>query len=252
MVWKFVVDGNQHAKNADAMENHFELGRIGPSRSGVINKSLANEKEKSQEASCGRVIDENADNADDEGTHFYKTSGICSKQTTAFLVVMAIVVVLTQVTSFAADKATVMPVTYIQKNTAVDDADSMISIHTDSIDTKKSKTNYLLRNAGRLLSSQLKEPSSTRAPAAQHERQARKIDYSCKEASDCTVRQVGNCCGTFMECVNAEYIPDLKNPCDDEDEAIMCEWFGWFDIDECICHKDICVGTQVPLHIPIP
>jgi len=68
------------------------------------------------------------------------------------------------------------------------------------------------------------------------------IDYSCSTAADCAVKNVGNCCGSYMACVNMGFVPDLaavKDAC--QGMASIC---GWADISYCICQAGRCEGQQ--------
>jgi hypothetical protein len=65
------------------------------------------------------------------------------------------------------------------------------------------------------------------------------IDYSCEQASDCAVKDVGNCCGYFPRCVNIDS-PTPRPECSD-DVGGVC---GWPDISHCECVENTCRSMQ--------
>jgi hypothetical protein len=67
-------------------------------------------------------------------------------------------------------------------------------------------------------------------------------DYTCSTAADCTVKNVGNCCGQYNACVNTAFVPDLeavKAAC-----SGMASTCGWSDINYCVCTAGRCEGKQ--------
>jgi hypothetical protein len=60
------------------------------------------------------------------------------------------------------------------------------------------------------------------------------IDYSCETDSDCEIKNVGNQCGYFPECVNKNFVP---NP--PELDSIIC---GFPSIESCECVESKCIG----------
>lgn len=71
-------------------------------------------------------------------------------------------------------------------------------------------------------------------------------DLSCSQHSDCVVKNVGNCCGYFPECVNKNYCADydrVQDWCRDNSMASIC---GFPVIHACICNQDTgtCEGAQ--------
>mmetsp|Transcript_10428 Transcript_10428/g.16009 ORF Transcript_10428/g.16009 Transcript_10428/m.16009 type:complete len:168 (+) Transcript_10428:70-573(+) len=71
-------------------------------------------------------------------------------------------------------------------------------------------------------------------------------DLSCSQNSDCAVKNVGNCCGYFPECVNQNYCADydrVQDWCRDNSMASIC---GFPEIHACICNQDTgtCEGVQ--------
>lgn len=61
------------------------------------------------------------------------------------------------------------------------------------------------------------------------------IDYSCTVDSDCEIKNVGNLCGGYPECVNKNFVP---NP--PELDSMIC---GFPSIDGCKCIAGKCEGT---------
>ncbi len=65
-------------------------------------------------------------------------------------------------------------------------------------------------------------------------------DRSCRLASDCAVRNVGNCCGYFPACVNKDAKVDpeaVRAQCAREGMSSVC---GWKDIQACDCVQGQC------------
>lgn len=69
-------------------------------------------------------------------------------------------------------------------------------------------------------------------------------DRSCRLASDCTVRNVGNCCGYAPACVNkdAQVDPEaVRAQCAREGLSSVC---GWQDIQACDCVQGQCSAVD--------
>ncbi|MGJ4729901.1 hypothetical protein [Luteimonas sp. SDU101] len=69
-------------------------------------------------------------------------------------------------------------------------------------------------------------------------------DRSCRLASDCTVRNVGNCCGYFPACVNkdAEVDPEaVRAQCERDGLSSVC---GWQEIEACDCVQGQCTASN--------
>ena len=71
-------------------------------------------------------------------------------------------------------------------------------------------------------------------------------DASCRVASDCEVKNVGNCCGYFPACVNKDATVDpdaVRAQCERSGMASVC---GWQDIQSCDCVQNQCraVGSS--------
>ena len=58
------------------------------------------------------------------------------------------------------------------------------------------------------------------------------IDYSCSVDDDCSVKNVGNCCGYYPKCVNVNFEPDPSKACPGTGMAGIC---GWSEISRCTC-----------------
>ncbi len=67
------------------------------------------------------------------------------------------------------------------------------------------------------------------------------INTSCQTDSDCTVKDVGNCCGYYPACVNASAVTDpesVRRQCEKDGMASVC---GFEDISACQCRESVCV-----------
>lgn len=68
-------------------------------------------------------------------------------------------------------------------------------------------------------------------------------DTSCQVARDCAVKNVGNCCGHFPACVNADAVVDpeaVRAQCERDGMASVC---GWSEIQSCDCVDNRCQAT---------
>ncbi len=66
------------------------------------------------------------------------------------------------------------------------------------------------------------------------------IDRSCQQDSDCTVKDVHNCCGYYPACVNKAAVTDaarVQRLCAESSLAGVC---GFPDISDCACLKGAC------------
>ncbi len=62
----------------------------------------------------------------------------------------------------------------------------------------------------------------------------------CNTDVDCEIKNVGNCCGYFPQCVNANYEPNLtkvQEVCFEEGIVSVC---GWEEIKGCKCVDNQC------------
>ncbi|MFD0739947.1 hypothetical protein ACFQZQ_11740 [Lysobacter koreensis] len=67
-----------------------------------------------------------------------------------------------------------------------------------------------------------------------------KVDSSCRSDADCTVKDVGNCCGYFPACVNVNSPTDPKGvqaQCAKSGMASVC---GFQEISGCQCVQGQC------------
>lgn len=69
------------------------------------------------------------------------------------------------------------------------------------------------------------------------------IDYSCRTDADCTVKNVGNCCGYYPACVNVDSPTDpegVQRQCAKDGMVSVC---GWAEISSCSCVQGRCQGN---------
>ena len=69
------------------------------------------------------------------------------------------------------------------------------------------------------------------------------IDRSCKADTDCAVKDVGNCCGYYPECVNVNAVlkPEIvRNYCAEMKMAGVC---GFPSIESCACVNNACAPS---------
>ena len=82
------------------------------------------------------------------------------------------------------------------------------------------------------------------APACAATTDAMTPDRSCANNSDCVVKDVGNCCGHYPQCVsrNAKVDPEaVRKECEASGLSGVC---GFMDIESCACQQGVCV--EVP------
>jgi len=63
--------------------------------------------------------------------------------------------------------------------------------------------------------------------------------YACQTNNDCTIRDVGNCCGYYPRCANANAI--FTPPSCSGGQAGVC---GFPAIDSCTCRQNVCRSLQ--------
>jgi hypothetical protein len=71
-----------------------------------------------------------------------------------------------------------------------------------------------------------------------------KLDLSCKSDADCTVKDVGSCCGYHPACVNKDsptYAEQVKARCASEGRVGIC---GFQPVDACTCSAGKCSASQ--------
>ena len=65
---------------------------------------------------------------------------------------------------------------------------------------------------------------------------------ACSADADCAVKNVGNCCGEYLQCVNVAHTPDpagVKAACEREGRSSIC---GSPDIAGCRCVDGQCTA----------
>jgi hypothetical protein len=70
------------------------------------------------------------------------------------------------------------------------------------------------------------------------------VDYACSIPADCTIKDVGNCCGYYPACVNVDSptFPDrVKAECAASGTSAVC---GFPSISECDCIEGRCTGLS--------
>lgn len=68
----------------------------------------------------------------------------------------------------------------------------------------------------------------------------RNVELHCQQDSDCAVTNIGNCCGTYLACVNTSSTIDpaaVARECADQGLAGIC---GYPDITACECVQGLC------------
>ena len=76
--------------------------------------------------------------------------------------------------------------------------------------------------------------------------QVEAVDDSCKTDADCTVKNVGNCCGAYPQCVNVDSptFPDqVKAACAAKGQMGVC---GFPSISGCQCVAGKCAASDGP------
>lgn len=84
------------------------------------------------------------------------------------------------------------------------------------------------------------------APTASKAAPAGVVDFSCKTDADCTVKNVGNCCGAYPRCVNVDSptLPEqVKAACAANGQMGVC---GFPSIAGCQCVAGTCAATEGP------
>ncbi|MFW5852543.1 MAG: hypothetical protein ACOCUR_00775 [Nanoarchaeota archaeon] len=69
------------------------------------------------------------------------------------------------------------------------------------------------------------------------------INYSCTSDSDCTIKDIHNCCGYFPSCVSrdSKTSPEkVKLLCELSERNAVC---GFPSINSCVCNNGVCDGT---------
>lgn len=66
------------------------------------------------------------------------------------------------------------------------------------------------------------------------------VDFGCSSDEECTVKDVGNCCGYYPACVNTDsptFPERVKAQCEEEGMSAIC---GFREIDSCVCNAGRC------------
>lgn len=69
---------------------------------------------------------------------------------------------------------------------------------------------------------------------------ANEVDYSCTTDADCTVKNVGNCCGYYPACVNVDsptFPERVAARCAEQGMSSIC---GFPEISACTCNDGQC------------
>ncbi|GAB3361085.1 hypothetical protein [Lysobacter tyrosinilyticus] len=96
-------------------------------------------------------------------------------------------------------------------------------------------------------SEQPASPSDNHEPAPAAKPVA--IDMTCKTDADCTVKNVGNCCGYYPACVNVNSPTDPKGvqaECAKKGVMSVC---GFPDISACACKQGRCEAASGNLQV---
>lgn len=68
--------------------------------------------------------------------------------------------------------------------------------------------------------------------------------YYCEKDSDCSVKDVHNCCGYYPRCVNIAYPPNItavEEECRQKQQMSIC---GFPDVTGCRCVENECKSLQ--------
>ncbi|WP_296247127.1 hypothetical protein [uncultured Stenotrophomonas sp.] len=96
-------------------------------------------------------------------------------------------------------------------------------------------------------------PASEQSPPAKSAATPVVVDSSCKVDADCTVKNVGNCCGYYPACVNVNSPTDpagVQASCQAKGMMSVC---GFAEIQGCRCVNGQCAsaGSSDPLRQPM-
>jgi hypothetical protein len=75
------------------------------------------------------------------------------------------------------------------------------------------------------------------------------VDYSCKANADCTVKNVGNCCGYYPACVNVNSPTDPKGVQAECAKKGMVSVCGFPEISACTCNRGRCEAASGALQV---
>ncbi len=77
------------------------------------------------------------------------------------------------------------------------------------------------------------------------------VDRSCRTNADCTIKDVGNCCGAFPACVNRASPTDpaaVQAQCARSGRMSVC---GAPAIEACSCVKGACTDVRLRIDSPV-
>lgn len=89
-------------------------------------------------------------------------------------------------------------------------------------------------------------PASRKADATARASGVGDVDYACTTDAQCTVKNVGNCCGYYPACVNVDsptFPEQVKAACAESGTAGIC---GFPSISACQCVEGRCEGVNGP------
>ena len=87
-------------------------------------------------------------------------------------------------------------------------------------------------------------PSEVGASKIVADKTAGAVDYSCNTDADCTIKDIGNCCGYYPACVNVDsptFPEQVKADCAASGRVGVC---GFPSISGCQCVDGRCEGIQ--------
>ncbi|WP_082672636.1 hypothetical protein [Luteimonas abyssi] len=82
------------------------------------------------------------------------------------------------------------------------------------------------------------------APVSAGAGQLPDLDTSCRIDSDCVVKDVGNCCGTFPACVNRDSPADPQAVMAECERSGMASVCGFREIQACTCVQQRCEAAD--------
>ncbi len=77
------------------------------------------------------------------------------------------------------------------------------------------------------------------------------VDYRCRSDADCTVKNVGNCCGYYPACVNVDsptFPEKIMEQCQREGLSSIC---GFREISACACVEGRCEAADESAQSPL-
>jgi len=87
------------------------------------------------------------------------------------------------------------------------------------------------------------QASSQQTPAEAGQPAKGIVDYSCSSDAQCTIKNVGNCCGEHPACVNVDsptFPEQVKADCEAEGRSGIC---GFPVLEGCQCVQGHCEGV---------